>query len=98
MSAHAPGPWIQKIDENNPDHRLVLAAGEHAGLDVASVRPWMTHGEANARLIAAAPELLAALEARESACADRGDHHRPLPTQHDARRLARAAIAKARGK
>lgn len=32
------------------------------GIDVASVRPWMTHFEANAALIAAAPELLEALK------------------------------------
>ena len=59
------------------------------------VRP-EEYPDPTARLIAAAPELLAALEMCEKALADYGDrHHGGL--KFDACVSARAAIAKARG-
>jgi hypothetical protein len=58
---HTPGPWGIK-------HRqwVVAKRGEHEGEIVVAPTYWMDHApleaEANARLIAAAPELLAALK------------------------------------
>lgn len=58
--SHTPGPWKVKSDYNvfGVGGRLVANSGGHSG----SVRPEEIHEEnkANARLIAAAPELLEA--------------------------------------
>jgi hypothetical protein len=73
MPTHTPGPWtVEQWADDSPDHLrcfgLVMSpeAGDEydKGGDVAYVCP-CDHGEqeANARLIAAAPDLLAALEA-----------------------------------
>ena len=55
MSEHTPGPWQQGVEGNNrvygPD-----CAGDDSGLIAVVFK-----GRANARLIAAAPELLHAL-------------------------------------
>jgi hypothetical protein len=58
MGAYTPGPWEYK---NNP-YDLKIYNG--LGLEVAQVAHDWIHGstQANARLIAAAPELLDALE------------------------------------
>ena len=66
MSPHTPGPWMhERIHDAIPyDWRVLAATGER----VAEVADWVApraeseEGEANARLIAAAPELLVALE------------------------------------
>ncbi len=52
MSAHTPGPWTYKATAGNHDFAVYP---EEAGRDVALVREFH---EANARLIAAAPDLL----------------------------------------
>jgi hypothetical protein len=106
---HTPGPWSVN--------------GFYIDLDVATriatVSNWRMSGadafaeaSANARLIAAAPELLEALEALaisapSACCGDfnhkKGDFHEgdekcpPLDRYEKACLLARAAIAKARG-
>ena len=77
MSAHTPGPWVVDDDFAEPEVMAgeVFVATAHAGQpdDTWTDRP---QAMANAHLIAAAPELLAALKeavanhARESsACA-----------------------------
>lgn len=58
MSKHTPGPWRTYLDANgdqhivdsnaNPDHLLVVSCGP----------PSNKYSEANAKLIAAAPDLL----------------------------------------
>ncbi|MDF1551898.1 MAG: hypothetical protein P1P84_02495 [Deferrisomatales bacterium] len=53
---HTPGPW--RI-QHTP---LSVAAGTHQIAQVFSGRPISTEDDANARLIAAAPELLEAAE------------------------------------
>ena len=60
MKAHTPGPW--HVSRSGID-RLVYADSEHA-FDLAIVRSGGDDDEvnANARLIAAAPDLLAALK------------------------------------
>lgn len=63
MTDHTPGPWT--FDPNlDPENEPVIWSP--AGLDVATVETGAARDEnqivANARLIAAAPELLAVLE------------------------------------
>src|SRR5687767_11250576 len=91
---HTPAPWtVQPMDSYwrinaaNPRGRIVT---------LAEVRPRpVGFGEANARLIAAAPDLLAALEAFTQApiIFDAGDFDAIAAVQLQ----ARAALAKARG-
>lgn len=64
MSAHSPGPWRWKVQQDarnilvDKDGDPVLRGQEHMGVLIA-----------NERLVAAAPELLAALKKNH----DRGD-------------------------
>lgn len=89
---HTPGPWTADIDSSH--HRAVVRNGMEPLAEM-----WMTgkpqaEREANARLIAAAPELLEALDSLVSACELPGDHceiEQALPA-------ATAAIEKALGK
>jgi hypothetical protein len=55
MSAHTPGPWVAETSG------LPLAVTTEDGRHLATVYPSRDEGRANARLIAAAPDLLAAL-------------------------------------
>lgn len=95
---HTPGPWrIHSTDDG-----LVMADKNTRIASMFGV-PGDVYGFANARLIAAAPELLAALIDAESAMfhvlADDG-FATPFDQKamKDAMQAARAAIAKARGK
>ena len=56
IEQHTPGPWIFKPDPNGKQHYWVKRDG---GFVICRVSG---HGEADARLIAAAPEMRAALE------------------------------------
>ena len=60
MSAHTPGPWTVRKDEGG-SFSIVATAGTVARAWVAPGTPEATTG--NARLTAAAPDLLAALQA-----------------------------------
>lgn len=85
---HTPGPWRRSHESIDPEWDIVIA--QH-GVIVANVNA-CGQREANARLIAAAPELLEALEV----CADalNPENCYDIPKAAD---KARAAIAKARG-
>ena len=70
MSTHTPGPWsLGRLS----GERVVMADGESGLIRVADCRDPDEHAEgterANARLIAAAPDLLAALAALREAAA-----------------------------
>lgn len=93
---HTPGPW--QAHPTNPDdddsvfdwRTPIVGKCKHIGSFVQSGARDITEAQANAHLIAAAPELLAAGEAvlaYMDLCNDRGDLERNL----------RAAIAKAKG-
>jgi hypothetical protein len=66
MIKHTPGPWHVETTETRDGAIEAIAVREgSAGLFIAAVEPHdMAHADAiaNARLIAAAPDLLAALE------------------------------------
>ena len=95
MSAqHTPGPWIAGDDEGS-DYYLV---GPHDGDGIVYQPVVKLHSEANARLIAAAPEMLAALQAvlAEIEGPDRPHSTDSWLPSHLAHQV-RAAIAKATG-
>lgn len=60
MSKHTPGPW--SIDQNAMEHWMITAQNSerHRGY-IATLSTTNTQSEANARLIAAAPEMLEVL-------------------------------------
>jgi hypothetical protein len=97
MSGHTPAPWGVESDPWHYDTRSVVCAGlreKRAGVDqrmIVHVGGWadVAEQEANARLISAAPDLLAALEAALTVLPDSVGAF-----DYDA---ACAAIAKARG-
>lgn len=93
MSNHTPGPWIIGTDPRYPSEPCVDAVVDgvvwHIALCHMGLGPDDSSAEANARLIACAPELYAALrkalpslrgEARDAAVAalEKADGQRPL--------------------
>lgn len=93
-AAHAPGPWQVDHDDrpgmewnthivSAPRPHLTVCFMAHGGKNDNS------EGEANAKLIAAAPELLEALRLVTS------QHQSGLPIPENQWNIARAAIAKA---
>jgi len=94
MSKHTPGPWNYTMDKDRGwDFKLTA---DHGKTEIVSGcgccdSPWVSC-EADARLIAAAPELLEALELIVSFI-DAGQGTWTIEDQNK----ARAAIAKAKG-
>lgn len=87
-----PAPW--HLGYNKHD------ASIHNGVTIASVCDDATHWKANARLIASAPELLAALEAITKAYVElvESDYAPRWNAENDEEVIsARAIIAKAKG-
>jgi hypothetical protein len=92
---HTPGPWVVTYNSGGYPAQIMAPNGDTGPGGITSVTRWNAislpssiQGFANARLIAAAPDLLEALENLEN---DNG----AIP-QH-AWALAQAAIAKATG-
>ena len=83
---HTPGPWRLG---NQPSNVIAWRVTDSADRDVAHVFGSDLKSKGNARLIAAAPELLAALK-RVVAAAEDGDEMTAIE-------LAEAAIARAEG-
>jgi hypothetical protein len=101
MSAHTPGPWMYRLDTGTGYGRIESTRRDLPNNDpvVLAVREdWNRYlsetpeGQANARLIAAAPEMLEALRAMLGL----GNITSFQPGRAEA--LARAAIAKAEGR
>ena len=87
MGKHSPAPWTLKIDRGANRASIFAANGLRViSLPSAADRPY-EQKEADARLIAAAPDLLAALE-----LAMRGGFASPESVEQ----VMRAAITKAR--
>ena len=95
---HTPGPWEEDVDYylgNGDRHHVRITAPVLDGADIAQV--WgenVEATEANARLIAAAPELLAACERLKVWDESRGEEEGARLIS-EAASMARAAIAKA---
>ena len=83
---HTPGPWTATPTAGHETHGQSVVYAEADGKDVAVIYD----GKANARLIAAAPELLAACKAIAALMDGQGRANMP-----EVAGQARAAIAKA---
>jgi hypothetical protein len=93
MSEHTPGPWVTDDIQEGDKYRYVLASeNEEVIARIMLLSPWglIITAEANARLIAAAPDLLEALKAFANEIVPNNPND-PLWVN------ARAAIAKATG-
>ena len=114
MNKHTPGPWFAVADKGQTIIRTSRSSAAFSPLAIVKgdKRDTLKDQEANARLIAAAPDLLEALEALadsapSACCVDfhhkPGDYHDadescPALDRYEAACLsARAAIARARG-
>lgn len=105
MSKHTPGPWTALCDPSTVrKNRMAMVATSHKEgmcIDVTTSGANYSEDMANARLIAAAPELLEALKAIEGEW--RGELPDTFKTPPPERigvlwEKARIAIAKAEGK
>lgn len=83
---HTRGPWYWG---KGKDYAVCKDIGDRCH-DIAIMCDWAEETEANARLMAAAPDLLAALESIERTT-------RGLMSKESENAIARAAIAKATG-
>lgn len=108
ITKHTPGPWTANFEHHarENDAQFMVCEGGDIPIAVLSADGFIGIGErkANTRLIAAAPELLAALTRLASAAFARdttmGDQCALFAAQaelRDATKVARAAIAKATG-
>lgn len=92
---HTPGPWHVGVRQPNSDKFVYGADGEEvANCDRLTNFPDVNL--ANARLVAAAPDLLEALEACESLLSAKAGKD-PRVWRSVPMTLARSAIAKAKG-
>lgn len=104
---HTPGPWEVHAEPINPLYRGIIGLGSESNQE----KPWAVVAKihidrpaydimANARLIAAAPCLLAALETltkRYVGLASSGDCGFWNPEEEDEVIAARAALSRAKG-
>ena len=99
MSKHTPGPWV--VDEANTNLVARLVDGVYEYVCAVEPSSFSTREynneqeEADARLIAAAPELLEALQACEARLTHLAQNSVNVVAEL---KQARAAIAKAEGK
>ncbi len=90
MTQHTPGPWVATgfegiVVNDSKDRTLALAPGSSTNLEEM---------KANARLIAAAPDMLAALQDIMAESSRDDDDHDVIATIQG---VCRAVIAKAKG-
>ena len=88
---HTPAPWSLVKEDGD---RIIYASGDSLMCD-APYYPWCPKRDADWNLIAAAPELLAALKKMLPENNRRDEHLRP---NFETCEEARAAIAKAEGR
>ena len=94
---HTPGPWVFRDPEGDELHEIYAESGR----ELICFPVWTHNQKANIPLIAAAPELLAALRLAMEWSEDDGypdDHCMVGPCERAFRQAARAAIAKAEGR
>lgn len=100
---HTKGPWTTDEDDHDAPHQNIkVKAGKHhtvctVWIDDAPVRNFNSAQQANARLIAAAPELLAALKFIVSEWGYDGHGGELEDGESEVIDKVRAAIAKAEG-
>lgn len=87
LQGHTPGPWTHKATAGDHDFAVYPEA---TGRDVALVRDF---NEANARLIAAAPEMLEALQQLYEHCSMVHKHWGDGSNQREADAAIKAGLA-----
>lgn len=106
-TTHTPGPWIVGTNGDKCAKNHAICAGPHVlakvyGTGYPIGEGWAPQSQANAHLIAAAPDLLAALKAlatHEGESEPNGiGLESPTAALEHARALAVAAIARAEGR
>lgn len=102
MSTHTAGPWtVRRFDRNIgkvPNTGFHVIDGQGVVISEAFPAPHaVAINEANARLIASAPDLLAALRLMVAAGEESARSSQPYPPPVECMAIARAAIAKATG-
>jgi hypothetical protein len=105
MSAqHTPGPWKGNITRYNRDFRTCVNVMTEDGLRFIAAVSCDPHTDqlqlaANAKLIAAAPDMLAALQEIDAMWSGEGGHVHPIHARsgkvREVWKHARAAIARA---
>lgn len=93
-NAHTPGPWSYWSGYNPYDKIEAQVTAEGGDIVIASYNHLIEQGEANAQIMAAAPDLLEATELVSAALAK---FICPSDIEFSALVKMRAAIAKARG-
>jgi hypothetical protein len=91
MNEYTPGPWISRPILGENFRAAIKARTAPGGIALTLRGLGEIEEDANARLIAAAPELLEALKAIDDLL--KGD----LPVTQEVKEIARPAIAKALG-
>lgn len=97
---HTPGPWSYWCGYNHMDRIEAEVTAEGGDIVIASYNHLIEEGEANAILIASAPDLLEALQAIIGACdrCEKDDNTSLIDEFTDEiESKARAAIARAKG-
>jgi hypothetical protein len=106
MTTHTPGPWlitpngtVYALDETGSCNRfsVQVQGGFERSRRGADLPTMPAELDANARLIAAAPDLLAACEAFVRYDSDTDDDVHMMLNYAEALRLTKAAIARATG-
>jgi hypothetical protein len=105
MSKHTPGPWV--VDEAQPGdlfHNVVRGEGDSFGVLCRTSINGNANAEADARLIAAAPELLEALRIAQAFMSiasdwniDEAEINGETRSTYDWLEVVDSAIAKATG-
>jgi hypothetical protein len=93
---HTPGPWVARQSAHGPID--IFDSQERDVVTVYGGGVPSEHKQANARLIAAAPELLDALKAMDAAICEGFETQAGRMAGRKALIAARAAIAKAEGR
>jgi len=98
MSKHTPGPWAVVYSKQGYPYQIDAPNGSDGPGGIKNITRWAaisfpssTEGLANARLIAAAPDLLEALQLAQSIIGHPDDSH----SQHIAGVIAKATGDKA---
>jgi hypothetical protein len=108
---HTPGPWHKQVLSEGTDNEFVTVCSPEEFELICEINPKSNYDRihANADLIAAAPDLLAALnraeafivselDVRQTSYGSDGDDGGYIGEARSALEIVRAAIAKARGK
>lgn len=99
QTTHTPGPWSLRMTGWQTNPAAIYSPRRPGAVACIPARTSVPLDEqsANARLIASAPDLLAALESLHSCHRAFSDNEHWTMLDDDARALAEAAIAKAKG-